>query len=234
MEPGPEVATTAENKRDRQPSKISQTRFGRGYHDRIPSVIATVTSITGVLNLLFALVPRERHRLNQIHDFLPVVFSAATVSILAVSGLLLWRLGTMLRRRKRRAWRGAVVVYALLVLAHIGNGTLFAAVISFVILVFLLTSGSEFRAKPDPVSRWLAAKIAAQFMTVAIIWGMLLLTIGAGHRLDRSPSVADRIQEVCYGLVGVDGPIHYRNERFVAKSASCGHPAERRRSPEGW
>jgi lysyl-tRNA synthetase class 2 len=180
----------------------------------VPGVVATITSLTGVLNLFVALIPRERHRLNQIHDFLPVAFSAATVSILAVSGLLLWRLGAMLRRRKRRAWRGAIGVYALLVLAEIGNGTIFAAVISLVMLIFLLTSGSEFRAKPDPASRWLAAKVAAQFMTVAIVWGLLLLTVGAGSRVAGSPSFGARVEEVLTGLVGVRGPLHYRSERF--------------------
>jgi lysyl-tRNA synthetase class 2 len=85
----------------------------------VPGIVAAVTSITGVLNLLVALLPRERHRLHRIHEVLPVALSASAVAIVAVSGLLLWRLGTMLRRRKRRAWRAALVLCALLVIAHV-------------------------------------------------------------------------------------------------------------------
>jgi lysyl-tRNA synthetase class 2 len=194
--------------------RFAQTEFGRRYQSRVPGIVATVTSVTGVLNLIVALVPRERHRLNQIHDFLPVELSAGAVSILAVSGLLLWRLGTMLRRRKRRAWRGALVLYALLVVAHVGNGTVFAAAISLACLALLATTGREFRAKADPVSRWLAPKLAVQFLVVAFVWGMLLMTVGADDRLRGSPSIWQRAQEVLLGLIGLDGPVNYRSDRL--------------------
>jgi lysyl-tRNA synthetase class 2 len=215
MEPEKQAAT-ALSRPDRRPGRFARTKFGREYHDRVPGIVATITSITGVLNLVVALVPRERHRLYRLHDFLPVAFSTAAISILAVSGLLLWRLGTMLRRRKRRAWRAALVIYAILVLGHIGNETFIAAGICLLMFVLLVTSGREFRAKPDPVSRWVALRIALQFMTVAIVWGMLLLTVGAGHRLLGKPSLWEKLQEVLWGLIGVDGPIHYMpsQERF--------------------
>jgi lysyl-tRNA synthetase class 2 len=215
MEPD-QQATNALSRPDRRPGRFARTKFGREYHDRVPGIVATITSITGVLNLVVALVPRERHRLYRLHDFLPVAFSTAAISILAVSGLLLWRLGTMLRRRKRRAWRAALAIYAILVLGHIGNETFIAAGICLLMFVLLVTSGREFRAKPDPISRWVALRIALQFMTVAIVWGMLLLNIGAGHRLIGKPSLWEKLQEVLWGLIGVDGPIHYlpSHERF--------------------
>jgi hypothetical protein len=80
--------------------RFGRSKFGQAYRDRVPGIVAAVTSITGVLNLLVALMPRERHRLHQLHEVLPVALSAGAVAIVAVSGLLLWRLGTMLRRRK--------------------------------------------------------------------------------------------------------------------------------------
>jgi lysyl-tRNA synthetase class 2 len=195
-----------------KPNRFANSRFGRDYYDRVPGIVATITSITGILNLIVALIPRERQHLHQMHDFLPVALSAGATSLLAVSGLLLWRLGTMLRRRKRRAWIGALIIYAVLVVAHIGNGTVFAGVLCFVLFLLLATTGSRFRAKADPVSRWVALKIAIQFELVAIIWGMLLLTVDPADRLVGSPSLWQRLQEVLWALLGVDGPLKYRSE----------------------
>ncbi len=201
--------------RDPRPQdRLAGSRFGRNYHRRVPSIVAIITSITGVLNLLVALMPRERHRLGEMHDILPIALSAGAVSVLAVSGLLLWRVGAMLRRRKRRAWQAALATYGLLVLAHLANGTYIAAAISLALLVLLATSGREFQAKPDPISRWFAVKIASQFIGVAFVWGLLLLTIGAGRRIVDNPSSWQRVQEVLLGLIGLDGPVHYRSERF--------------------
>jgi lysyl-tRNA synthetase class 2 len=180
----------------------------------VPGIVAIITSLSGLVNLLVALLPYERFRLHQVHGVLPVAFSTAAVSILAVSGLLLWRLGTMLRHRKRRAWRAALAVYAVMVVAHVLNDTIIAAVISLILLILLATSGREFRAKPDPISRWVAVRLAAQFMTTAICWGMLLLTVGAGHRLQGEPSLWQRLQEVLWGLIGVNGPLRYQHDRF--------------------
>jgi lysyl-tRNA synthetase class 2 len=202
---------------DRSPGRFARSRFLRGYHERVPGIVATVTSLIGVLNLFVALMPRERHRLHQVHNLLPVALSAAAVSILAVSGLLLWRLGTMLRRRKRRAWRAALAIYAILVLAHILNETFIAAGVSLVLFVLLATTGSEFRAKSDPYSRWVALRIAVQFVAVAILWGMLLLTVGARHRLVGFPSIWQKLQEVLWGLIGVNGPVAFQpnHERYA-------------------
>ncbi|MCW2522683.1 MAG: putative rane protein with lysine transferase [Frankiales bacterium] len=203
-------------KADEPPGRFASSRFGRDYYDRVPGIVATVTSITGFLNLVVALLPRERGRLEQVHDYLPVALSAGAVSLLAVSGLLLWRIGTMLRRRKRRAWIGALVIYALLIIGHLGNGTFIAAGVSFVLFVLLATTGSRFKAKADPVSRWVAVKVAVQFELVAFVWGILLLELGGDDRFAVPPTLWQRVQEVLCGLVGVDGPVHYRadHERF--------------------
>jgi lysyl-tRNA synthetase class 2 len=195
--------------------RLARSGFARAYAERAPAIVATATSVIGFLNLVVALIPRERRRLAQIDDFLPVALSAAAVAILAVAGLLLWRLGTMLRRRKRRAWRGAVGLYALLVIGHIGNGTIVAAAVSFALLVLLLTTEKAFRAKPDPISRWFAVKLAVQFLSVAFVWGMLLLTVGSDDRFTNDPTVGQRLREVLLGLVGIDGPVRYRAERFA-------------------
>ncbi len=198
----------------RRQDRLAGSSFGRGYHRRVPSVVASITSIIGVLNLVVALVPRERHRLGDMHDFLPVALSAGAVSVLAVSGLLLWRVGTMLRRRKRRAWQAALVLYTVLVFAHLANGTYIAAGVSLILLVLLATSGRQFRAKADPVSRWFAAKIVCQFLAVGFVWGLLLLTAGAGRRIVGDPSIWQRVREVCLGMFGMAGPLHYRSGRF--------------------
>jgi lysyl-tRNA synthetase, class II len=201
---------------DERTGRFAGSKFGQDYYDRVPGIVATITSIIGVLNLVVAVMPRERQHLSQIHDFLPVALSAAASSLLAVSGLLLWRLGTMLRRRKRRAWIFAMVLYALLVIGHIGNGTFIAGGVSFVLFLLLASTGSRFRAKADPVSRWLALKVAVQFLVVAVVWGMVLLALDNDHRFIGRPSLWEKLQEVLWGLIGVKGPLHFRpgSDRF--------------------
>lgn len=205
-----------ETKVEERTNRFAGSKFGRDYYDRVPGIVATLTSIAGALNLVLALVPRDRRHLHQMHEFVPVALSAGAASLLAVSGLLLWRLGTMLRRRKRRAWVFATLLYALLVLAHIGNGTFIAAGVSFVLFLLLATTRSRFRAKADPTSRWLALKLAVQFEVVAIVWGMVLLSVDTHDRVLGRPSVWQKLQEVLWGLIGVRGPLQYvpHTDRF--------------------
>ena len=83
----PDQRSAAELARsERPPGRLARSEFASQYRDRVPGIVATITSLTGVLNLLVALMPRERHRLYQVHEFVPVALSTAAISVLAVSG----------------------------------------------------------------------------------------------------------------------------------------------------
>jgi len=200
---------------DRTPLPPAALKYWDQYRDRVPSIVAKLTSIMGLLNLIVVLIPPERRFMRPIHNFIPVTLSAASATAVAVGGLVLWFLGQGLRLRKRRAWRLALAVYAVTLVAHILNETFVLAVASAVILVLLVTTRARFSAKSDPVSRRLAPKIFIWFTATSFLWGMLLLTAGAGmHRIVGRPSIATKAKEVLWSMIGSTGDIHFRSERY--------------------
>jgi lysyl-tRNA synthetase class 2 len=152
------------------------TRFRSGYLRRAPGIIATISTLLGLLTLVGALDPNERFRVHAITRVIPVPASAAATAVGTVAGLLLLRLAAALRKRKKRAWRAAVAIAAIMMVTHVVRGVrVVEAVFSVVLLVLLITARSRYTAKSDPRSRWFAALVFCQFTLVAIGYGLLLL-----------------------------------------------------------
>ena len=189
-------------------------RFRLAYARRAPEILAGLAWWFGFLTLVSAFVPRERDRLDAVTQLLPVPWHAAATAVVAVSGLLLLRLASALRKRKRRAWIAAVGVTALMTVAHVADGIrAVEAGISLLLLVMLVNARREFRAKSDPRSRWFAAAVFAQFMSVAIAYGLAMLYLYP-HRVVGHPSFTDRLYEVFTSMVGLGGSIQLRGDRF--------------------
>ena len=193
----------------------STGRLRDWYLARAPRILATVSLLLGILSLIDALLPRERGRVHRITQVIPIPASAAAAAITAVSGLLLLRVAAGLRKRKRRAWRIAVGIAAITVIAHVLKGLRIGeAVVSLLFLILLILARSQFRAKADPSSRWFAARVFVQFIVVAFVYGLATLYLSPGH-VSGHPSIWARLEHVALGLVGIPGPLHLRSERFV-------------------
>jgi lysyl-tRNA synthetase, class II len=190
-------------------------RFRSGYLRRAPGIIATISALLGLLALLGALDSGERFRVHAITRVIPVPASAAATAVGAVSGLLLLRLAAALRKRKRLAWRFAVVIAAIMTVAHVVRGIRVGeAAISAILLVLLLTARSRYTAKSDPRSRWFAALVFCQFTAVAVLYGLLML-YAYRSKVVGHPSLWTRLQEVLASLVGYGGGfVKIRGERF--------------------
>ncbi len=189
-------------------------RFRRRYLEIAPRLLAALATLLGILTLIDAVVRSERERINDLTALIPVPATAAASAITAVAGLLLLRIAVGLRKRKRRAWRMAVGVTAVLVVAHVvkahhieEGGT------ALVFLILLITARSRFTAKADPTSRWFAVRVFFQFIAVAIISGLVMLYANPRHVVG-SPSFGQRLQEVIWGLFGANGPVQLRGDRF--------------------
>lgn len=190
-------------------------RLRAGYLQRSPRIIWAFSVLVGLLTLVGGLVSGERHRVRAITDPLGIPATAAAAAVTTVAGLLLLRLAASLRKRKRVGWLAAVGVSSVLVVAHILKGhKIIDAAVALVLLVMLLTARSQFCAKADPASRWFAVRVFFQFIAVAIVYGVAMLYVGQ-HHVAGHPSFWARVQEVLYALVGADGPITLRGERFV-------------------
>jgi lysyl-tRNA synthetase class 2 len=189
-------------------------RFRAGYLHRSPQIVAWVSALVGLATMFAALWNSERDPVRSITDALGIPATAAATAISVVAGLLLMRLAAGLRKRKRRAWVASVCVTAVLVAAHILKGHKIAeSVIAFILLILLVTARSQFRAKADPTSRWLALRVFFQFMFVALVYGMAMLYLYP-NRVGGNPSFWARLQEVAYAVVGANGPVIVVGERF--------------------
>jgi lysyl-tRNA synthetase class 2 len=189
-------------------------RFRAGYLRVAPRLLATLSALVGLLTLLDAVVRSERMRVHDLTQVIPVPASAAASAVVAVSGLMLLRVAAGLRKRKQRAWRIAVGVTAVTIVAHVvkahGIGE---SLVSVAFLILLITARSQFTAKSDPTSRWLAVRVFFQFAAVAIVSGMLMLYANP-HRIVGSPSFGERLREVVWGLFGASGPVTLMGDRF--------------------
>ena len=189
-------------------------RSKAAYLARAPRLIAAIATLLGLATLAEAVLPHERARVHEVVPVVPVPASIAATVVVAVSGLLLLRIATALRRRKRRAWQAAVGLTVLMTLAHaVGDERRpVEATITLVLLALLLVARGQFTAKPDPRSRWFAAGVFAQFAATAILYGLGLLYFSG--RVIGDPPFLPRLQEVLDALVGSDGPVQLAGERF--------------------
>jgi lysyl-tRNA synthetase class 2 len=184
------------------------------YSRRMPQLLATLTWWVGALTLAQALIPRERDRLDQVTQMLPIPLHAAATAVIAVSGLLLLRLASALRKRKRRAWIAGVVITAVMAFVHMIDGIHpLEAAISLLLLVLLLAARDQFRAKSDQRSRWFAAAVFVQFTVVSVLYGLAMLYLYP-HRVVGHPSFFMRLYEVLTSMVGLGGWIQVRGDRF--------------------
>ena len=200
-----------------RPAPVKPTRsqrFRASYLRVAPRLLATLSALLGLLTLFDAVVRSERLRVHELTQVIPVPATAAASAVVAVSGLMLLRVAAGLRKRKQRAWRIAVGVTAVTIVAHVVKAhRIGEALVSIIFLILLIAARSSFRAKSDPMSRWFAVRVFFQFAAVAIVSGMVMLYANP-HHVAGSPTFGQRLREVLWALVGGDGPVHLIGDRF--------------------
>lgn len=184
---------------------------------RTATIIAASTWLLGLLTVISALLPGQRDRVRYLTKIIgvPTRASATATAVAATLGVLLLWLAYGLRRRKRRAWRAAVVVTAIVALSHLAKGLDFEeAAVSLAILILLIVSRREFYALGDPVTRWMALRAFIRFVLVGVLLGIVLLLVNQKRIMGR-PSVWTELEDVLLGLVGVHGPLEYNSDRVA-------------------
>jgi lysyl-tRNA synthetase, class II len=186
-----------------------------GYRTRAPGLIAGIALLLGLLTLIDALFVGQRFRVHAITQVIPVPASAAATAVVFVAGLLLILLARGLRKRKRRAWRAALIASSALVIAHVfrAERRYGEAAVGLVLVVLLIAARSRFTARPDARNRWFALRFLVVATFASLGYGIVLVYVYpdqvAGH-----PSFWLRLQEVGYALVGADGPVQLRGDRY--------------------
>ncbi len=135
---------------------------------------------------------------------------AAALSLGA--GVLLLFLAHGLRRRGRRAWHAAVLLLPAGALAQYACRQSFLGALgglaSVALLALLLRHRDRFRAPPGPRSRWRALTNFLLMGAGSILVGLVAVGVRTDHMVG-APSLADRLEHVLYGLLGLRGPVHY-------------------------
>ncbi|MGP4049195.1 phosphatidylglycerol lysyltransferase domain-containing protein [Streptomyces sp. 2A115] len=191
--------------------------------EAVPALVARACTLVGLLDIAAGVFPRFRHsRMHTLAEVLPGALGPFAAALSLSTGVLLLLLAHGLRRRKRRAWRAAVVLLPLGALAQFTyRHSLIGVLISLALLAPLLRHRGEFSALPDPRSRWRALANFVLMGAGSLALGLVIVSVHPDRMLG-SPSLADRISHVLYGLFGFEGPVDYKGATSWTVAVSLG------------
>jgi lysyl-tRNA synthetase class 2 len=187
------------------------------YLEHAPRWIARFAALTGLLVLADGL---WHHHWRMLSAFSPPLIHgapehAAADAVVAVAGLMLLRIAAGLRKRKRIAWWLALAACAAITVGELVREERrpVDVALSITLLSALVLARSRFTAVADPRSRWFAARVAAQFLVIALGYGLLMLYLPG--RVPGHVSFWPRLREVVLSLAGLGGEIPIRDDRFA-------------------
>ncbi|MFD9024529.1 phosphatidylglycerol lysyltransferase domain-containing protein [Streptomyces parvulus] len=191
--------------------------------ENVPLLVGRACALVGLLDIAAGVFPRFRHsRMHALAEVLPGSFGPFAAALSLSAGVLLLLLAHGLKRRKRRAWRAAAALLPLGALAQFGyRHSVLGVLISLALLAPLLRHRDQFAALPDPRSRWRALANFVLMGAGSLVLGLLVVNAHP-HRMIGSPSLADRLTHVLYGLFGVEGPVHYAGNTSWTVAFSLG------------
>ncbi len=116
-------------------------------------ILALITSLVGVINVLSAITPARAGRLAILTKLLPLIVQYGARLTTALSGFALLILAGGLRRRKRSAWLLALVMLVISIASSIIEGLHYRQSFLVVLLaLWLLSMRNSFQARSDPPS----------------------------------------------------------------------------------
>ncbi|WP_130338326.1 phosphatidylglycerol lysyltransferase domain-containing protein [Streptomyces sp. BK022] len=191
--------------------------------EAVPTVIGRACALVGLIDIAAGVFPRFRHsRMHAIAEALPGSFGPFAAALSLSAGVLLLLLAHGLKRRKRRAWRAAVVLLpAGAVAEFVYRHSVLGVLISLALLVPLLRHRAEFAALPDPRSRWRALANFVLMSAGSLVLGLVIVSVHPNRTLG-DPSLADRLTHVVYGLFGFEGPVDYQGSTSWTVAISLG------------
>ncbi|MEE1738136.1 phosphatidylglycerol lysyltransferase domain-containing protein [Streptomyces sp. BE147] len=199
-------------------------KFVRGPRpESIPALVGSACAVVGLIDVAAGIFPRFRHsRMHTVAEVLPGALGPFAAALSLSAGLLLLLLAHGLKRHKRRAWRAAVVLLPAGAAAQFAyRHSVVGVLVSLTLCYLLVRHRSEFRALPDPRSRWRALANFVLLGAGSLVLGLVIVSVHPG-RVVGNPSIADRLQHVMYGLFGFEGPVDYAGRTSWTVAYSLG------------
>jgi lysyl-tRNA synthetase, class II len=190
----------------------------RVVHRRAPALIAVLTALTGLLQLVPRLPFVHSSLRADAVDASPLGLPVAGHVASVLLGLVLVLIADQLAKRKRAAWRVAVAVFALGVVVHLVKGRSphpVAIALCLLVLALLIAHRSAFSAPADPPSLFRLVRFVPLYLCCVLVFGFAAL--GLEHdRISPPLTLWGGLETVAAGLVGLDGPYTYRSRFFAA------------------
>jgi lysyl-tRNA synthetase class 2 len=142
---------------------------------RSPLVLAWLVAAAGLLGVLDAILPDQRHAL--IGALAPERVHGVSTALVALLGLVLLVVARGLARRKRRAWQVSVGILCTLAALHLQARFGYGAIGTGLVAVALLARRSDFDARGDPESHPAVAVRALLFATAIAAYGVAAIWI---------------------------------------------------------
>jgi lysyl-tRNA synthetase, class II len=153
-----------------------------------------------------------KHPLHRLTEIAPGVLAILPRVADVIIGLLLLMLSHGLRRRKRRAWEGVMVLLAFSVVTHaaLPGRHIVPAAATVALLAALWFYRKEFYAVGDPRTRWAALWALIGLAIADVVIGLTFIAVT--HNLEADYTFGQRLQSVIYGLLGFGGPVNFTSE----------------------
>ncbi len=215
----PDAAATAVGEDDRpgrpRPARPADRRQQRRW---VPLTAGWLAFLIGAADVILGarvgvLYRHFNHPLRQFAELAPGTLAGLTRTADVIIGLLLLMLSHGLRRRKRRAWQGALVLLASSAAIHAlvrDRHLVPAAVAAALIVILLIAYRREFYAVGDPRTRWRALGAFCGLAIADVTIGLAYLMVTRGLAADYS--LAQRVESVLSDLVGFAGPVQFASE----------------------
>lgn len=108
---------------------------------------AALIALAGLLNLISAVTPPLRTRLDEVNAFVPLAVSQTAAVLTGVSGIVLLLLSGAIRRGQRLAWQIVIVLLSGSALLHIAKGADFEeALVALLLVTYLIINRKYFHA----------------------------------------------------------------------------------------
>ncbi|WP_406428003.1 phosphatidylglycerol lysyltransferase domain-containing protein [Streptomyces sp. NBC_01589] len=191
--------------------------------EAVPALVGTACTFVGLIDVAAGVFPRFRHsRMHTLAEVLPGALGPFAAALSLSAGVLLLLLAHGLKRRKRRAWRAAVVLLPAGAAAQFAyRHSVIGTVVSLALCYLLVRHRNEFTALPDPRSRWWALANFVLLGAGSLGLGLVIVSVHPG-RVVGNPSIADRLQHVLYGMFGFEGPVEYAGVTSWTVACSLG------------